>query len=413
MIKKTLGGGINLIYLPGDKFKTVYIRMNIYRPLGKEAAKNALLARVLKSGSKKYNSKQELEKQLENLYGAALIADVSKVGDVQVISFGISIPGDRYTGTNSAGQAAQLLNEIVFNPDVVSGTFKKETVEIEKNNLKNMIESLYNDKKNYAEQKCSEIMFEGQPYAECEYGNIEEIDKIGEKTLKEHYNSIISGPIDIYVSGSCDIDEVAKVFENVKSTGKVPENKAENLKTEIKDVTESQDVNQGKLMMGFKTDIAPESDDYYKLLVMNSVFGSGTHSKLFMNVREKLSLAYYAYARLTRHKSVILVGSGIEFENFDKAKTEILFQLDEIRKGNVSDFELSASQKSLINAYKSMEDEPARIISAKTSNKILGVNISVDEIAEKINAVTKKDVVEMASHIWLDTIYFLKGKENE
>lgn len=413
MNKRTLGGGIKLIYLPGDKFKTVYIRMNIYRPLGEEAAKNALLARVLKSGCAKYNSKQELEKQLDNLYGAALFADVSKVGDVQVISFGITLPGDRYTGTNSAGQAAQLLNEIVFKPDTVGGTFKKETVEIEKNNLKNMIESLYNDKKNYAEQKCNEIMFEGQPYAKCEYGTIEEINQIDEKILKSHYDSIISGPIDIYVSGNCDIDEVAKVFENIKSAGDMPGNKMENSNTELKSITESQDVNQGKLMIGFKTDIAPESNDYYKLLVMNSVFGSGTHSKLFMNVREKLSLAYYAYARLVRHKSVILVGSGIEFENFEKAKTEILFQLDEIRKGNVTEFELAASKKSLINAYKSMEDEPARIISAKTSNSILGLDVSLDEIAGKVNAVTKEDVVEMASHIWPDTIYFLKGKENE
>ncbi len=413
MIKKTLDGGVKLVYLPGDKFKTVYIRMNIYRPLGKEAAKNALLARVLKSGCAKYNSKQVLEKELENLYGAALITDVSKVGDVQVISFGITLPGDRYTGTNSAGQAAQLLKEIVFSPDVTGDAFKKDTVEIEKSNLKNLIESLYNDKKNYAEQKCSEIMFEGQPYAKCEYGSIEEIDETDEKILKEHYDNIISGPIDIFVSGSCDIDEVAKIFNNVKSSGNIPENKTDNAKTEVKNIEELQDVNQGKLMMGFKTDIDPKSDDYYKLLVMNSVFGSGTHSKLFMNVREKLSLAYYAYARLNRHKSVILVGSGIEFENFDKAKKEILFQLDEIRNGNVTDFELAASQKSLINAYKSMEDEPIRSISAKTSNTILGIDVSADEIAGKIGAVTKEDVIDMASHIWLDTIYFLKGKENE
>ena len=414
MIKHTLSGGINVSYLPGDKFKTVYIRMNIYRPLGKEAAKNALLARVLKSGCSKYNSKIELEKELENLYGAALFSGVSKVGDVQILSFSISLAGDRYTGDSSAKKAAELLKEVVFSPDTEGGAFKKKTVEIEKNNLKNMIESLFNDKKDYAEQRCTEIMFEGEPFMVHELGSIKELDEINEKNLKEHYDRILDeGRIDIFVSGSCDIDEVIKVFDDVKSKTALPENSADNKKTDVKTVMEEQEVNQGKLMMGFKTDILPQSDEYYKLLVFNSVFGSGTHSKLFMNVREKLSLAYYAYARLNRHKSVILVGSGIEFENFEKAKEEILFQLSEIKNGNVTDFEISASKKSLINAYKSMEDEPSRIISAKTSNLILGVDLSIEEIEEKINAVSKEDVVKMASHVWLDTIYFLKGKENE
>ena len=165
--------------------------------------------------------------------------------------------------------------------------------------------------------------------------------------------------------------------------------------------------------MGFKTDIAPTGDDYYKLLVFNSVYGGGTHSKLFCNVREKLSLAYYAYSRLNRYKSVITVGSGIEFNNFEKAKDEILLQFNEIKSGNVSDFELSSAKSSIINAYKSMEDEPARIIAAKTGGVILGEEMSTSEVIELVNAVTKEDVVEMSSRVWLDSIYFLKGNEDE
>ncbi len=413
MVKKTLKEGINLIYLPGDKFKTVYIRMNIYRHMGNEAAKNALLARVLKAGCKKYD-KQELEKQLESLYGAALGAGVTKNGDVQVLSFSIALPSDKYTGGDTLRKAAELLSEVVLRPDTDCDAFKKETVDIEKNNLKNLIESIFNDKKDYAEQRCIEIMFENEPFAIHELGNLSELEKIDEKNLKEHYDDIFStSKIDIYVSGNCDIDEISRVFDNVKSSSAIPENKAVNNKRDVKTVVEFQDVNQGKLMMGFKTDIIPESPDYYKLLVFNSVYGSGTHSKLFCNVREKLSLAYYAYARLNRYKSVITVGSGIEFENFDKAKNEILLQLDEIRQGNVTEFEMSSAKKSLINAYKSMEDEPSRIISAKTGGIILGEEKSLDEIVQAIDAVTKEDVVKMASHVWLDSIYFLKGKENE
>lgn len=413
MVKKTLKEGINLVYLPGDKFKTVYIRMNIYRPMGKEAAKNALLARVLKAGCKLYN-KQQLEKQLESLYGAWLGADVTKSGDVQVISFSISLPSDRYTGSDTTLRAAKLLYEVVLNPDAENGAFKKETVNIEKNNLKSLIESVFNDKKEYAQQRCIETMFQNSAFAIHELGTADELSKINENNLKEHYDNILKNSrIDIFVSGNCDIDAVARVFDGVKSSAVIPENTADNPQTELKTVMEPQDVNQGKLMMGFKTDIDTKSRDYYKLLVFNSVYGSGTHSKLFCNVREKLSLAYYAYARLNRYKSVIFVGSGIEFANYEKAKEEIICQLDKIRKGNVTEFELSSAKKSLINAYKSMEDEPARIISAKTGNAILGEEISLPEIVDSIDSVTKEDVIEMASHVWLDTIYFLKGNENE
>lgn len=414
MINKKLSNGVSLVYLPNDKFKTVYIRMNIYRPMGEEAAENALLTRVLKSGSKNYSTKRELEKELESLYGAGLGADVIKLGDVQVLTFSISLPGDRYTGEDSAKKGAELLKEVVFNPDTLNGAFKKEKVDIEKNNLLNLMESIFNDKKDYAEQRCVEEMFEGKPFAIHELGEKEKLEKIDEKSLKTHYDNVInSSRIDTFVSGKCDIDSVQKVFDDIKSKDRLPENSVENEKTEVKTVFESQEVNQGKLMMGFKTDIDTNSSDYYKLLVFTSVYGSGTHSKLFCNVREKLSLAYYAYARLNRYKSVILVGSGIEFTKFDKAKEEILFQLDEIRKGNVTDFELSSAKKSLINAYKSMDDEPSRIISSKTGNQITGDNLSLEEIIKMINNVTKEDVIKMSSHIWLDTVYFLKGKENE
>ena len=376
MIKKKLTNGVNLVYLPNDKFKTVYIRMNIYRPMGEEAAKNALLTRVLKSGSKNYSTKQELEKQLESLYGAGLAADVIKLGDVQVASFSISLPGDRYTGEDSAKKGAELLREVVFNPDTENGAFKSEKVEIEKNNLINLIESIFNDKKDYAEQRCIETMFEGKPFAIHELGKKEDLQKIDGTMLKKHYDTILStSRIDIFVSGKCDIDSVQKVFDDIKSEDSLPANTAENERKDIKTVFESQEVNQGKLMMGFKTDVDTKSSDYYKLLVFNSVYGSGTHSKLFCNVREKLSLAYYAYARLNRYKSVILVGSGIEPKNFDKAKDEILFQLDEIKKGNVTEFELSSAKKSLINAYKSMDDEPSRIISSKQGIRLPVMNL--------------------------------------
>lgn len=414
MIKKTLAGGMNLIYLPSDKFKTNYLRINIYRPMGEESTKNSLLVRVLKSGCKKYNNKLALSRKLDSLYGAALLADSNKLGDVQVLSFGISLPADRYTKEDTTFIAAKLLREIVFCPDVCDGSFKENVVEIEKNNLKQLIESVYNDKKAYAEERCIETMFPGSPFAISEMGRISDLEDIDGKTLKNHYDEVISSSkIDIFISGNCNPDKIAEVFDSIKSADDMPENNMENDKTDLKTIMESQEVTQGKLMMGFKTDIEPTSDDYYKLLVFTSVYGSGTHSKLFCNVREKLSLAYYAYARLNRYKSIITVGAGIEFSNYEKTKAEVLLQFNEIKKGNVTDFELSSAKNSLAGIYKSMEDEPIRMVYSHIGSALLGKDISVDEIIERISAVTKEDVINMSDHVWLDSIYFLKGKENE
>ncbi len=413
MITHNLKGGIVLTHIPQEKFKTVLLSLSIYRPMGKEAAKNALLARVLKHTCKKYNDKIKLESEFEMLYGAVLGAEVRKCGDVQIISFHLSLPSDKYTGENSLKKAAELLYEIVFNPDASEKSFRDEIVEIDKNNLKNTIEALFNDKREYATVRCSEIMYDGTPYAAFELGSTSELEKITAENLKEHYDNIIENScISLFLSGNCRADAVKTIFENVKSVGEIPENNWKNRKDKLKTVFEEQEINQGKLVMGFKADIDPSSDDYFKMLLLNSVFGGGTHSKLFANVREKLSLAYYAYSKYNMYKSFLSVGAGIEFSNFEKTKEEILIQFDEVKKGNITDFEIVSAKQTLINLYKSMEDEPHKIISHYTGQNVLEKKRTISEIILKIEAVTKEEIVAISEKVWLDTIYFLKGKGN-
>ena len=166
-----------------------------------------------------------------------------------------------------------------------------------------------------------------------------------------------------------------------------------------------------KNAMSFLTNTSPDSDDRYALSVLNSVFGAGAHSKLFNNVREKLSLAYYASSQLEKFKGMMIVNAGIEFENFQKAKDEILVQLEEIKKGNISDFEFDASIKTIVNAYNSYYDDQRALVSLHLSNSVVGTNTEISEYIENISKVTKEDVVRVARKLQLDTVYFLKGKE--
>jgi predicted Zn-dependent peptidase len=173
------------------------------------------------------------------------------------------------------------------------------------------------------------------------------------------------------------------------------------------------EVTQGKLAIGFRTGITPTDKDYPALVVFNSVFGAGAHSKLFNNVREKLSLAYYASSQLERYKGLLLVNAGVEFKNFKLAYDESLVQLEEIRKGNISDLEFDSSIKAITNSYTSTYDDQRSMAIFSLGEIIAGTNETIEDKLAAIKKVTKEQVAEVAKKLTLDTVYFLEGKEDE
>ncbi len=403
-----LKGGATLNMLKTDKFKTLTLGVNIYRPIEGEASLNALLAAVLKNASEKYPEKITLEKHLEWMFGASFGAGIRKKSETQVIGFEISAPTDKYTGENMTKLLAEFLYEIIFNPKTDGTAFDETVVAVEKENLKNRIAALKNDKKEYASQRMTEEMCKGEPYAVYEYGSEEELSKITAETLKAHYDGIIkNSKIDIFAIGQCDRDEIIRIFGEIQAKGEMRPAEKSPEPGEVRYVFENMDVTQGKLVIGMKT----SCESYYDLMLMNSIFGSGTHSKLFNNVREKLSLAYYAYSRLVRGKGLINVSTGIEFDKYEETKNEIFNQLEEMKKGNIADFETDAAKKSLINAYSSLADTPSTLIDFYVGQQVAGVREDIEEIIENIRKVTREGIIAAAKTVNPDTVYFLKGME--
>ncbi len=414
MEKITLQGGAELHTLKTDKFKTLTLSLNIYRPIEGEASANALLTAVLKNASAKYPEKIQLEKQLEWLFGAKFAAGVKKKGETQVLVFEISAPTGKYTGENMTKLLSEFLFEIVYNPRICGNSFDTGIVAREKENLKNRIMALKNDKKEYATQRMIEEMCSGEPYAVYEYGSIEETEKITAETLLAHYRKIIAeSKVDIFAIGECDTQEITKVFGQVVANEQLQPTAQSPKSGEIKYVEEKMDVTQGKLVIGMKAGGDICGSKYYDLLVCNSIFGSGTHSKLFNNVREKLSLAYYAYSRLVRVKSLIIVSTGIEFDKYEAARKEIMLQLEEVKNGNITDFEMSAAKSSMINAYNSLADTPSTLIDFYINQIVAGEYESIEDITENIRKVTKEGVINAAAEITADTVYFLKGADGD
>lgn len=417
-----INNNIRLHYIELTKLKTTTLGVYIHRDLNeKEASMNALLPYVLKRGSKLCPDMTAISKYLENLYGATLGAAVTKRGNIQTIYFDAETVSDRYTPDNEPllAQLTQLLLSILFNPVTVDGAFDTDTVEQEKNNAINRINALVNDKRSYASIRCQEEMCKGDAFAVSRLGTVEGIKAITPQSLYEYYNDMItSSTIDFYVCGDADINAIEAELRAFTSS--LSFKTAQPIKTEIltktapvNEVRDNMDVTQGKLAIGFRTNIAPNSDDSAALAVFNSVFGAGAHSKLFNNVREKLSLAYYASSQLEKFKGLLIVNAGVEFKNFKKAYDESLVQLEEIKNGNISDLEFDSSINAIVNSYNSLYDDQRSMQQFSLNEMLVGTNETIEEKIAKIKAVTKEQVSQIANKLELDTVYFLDGKEDE
>ena len=423
-----------------NKFKTNEIAVFVTIKQTKEnATKNALIPAVLRRGSANFQNQLEISKKLENMYGASFNCGVDKSGDYIILKFFIETINNEYSDSkeNLAQEAFNLLTDIVFNPLVENDGFNINYVKQEKDNLAKIINSKKDDKANYAYQRCVEEMFKNNPYGIYKYGSLQDLENINEKNLYEYYLNIIqNSPIFIYINGknanSINVDEnINNNFkiavnnnsneynENDDLQGKNENNEIEdNKNTEIKDnknaeivalqpiniVKEKLDVTQGKLIIGLN---AP-SENKYAVTMYNTILGGGANSKLFQNVREKESLAYYASSRYIRRKNAIIIRTGIELANYDKAVKVIKEQLEEMKKGNISDYELSSAKTLILASLKLIPESQEDIMAFDFDQDVFNENLTFEQYYKKIENITLNEIIDVANQVKINTIYYLE-----
>lgn len=412
--------GIEVYHLKTGKFKTNTINFFFHDILTKEnVTKNALVPAVLRRGCTRFPTFQDIALYLEELYGATFDCGVNKKGERQIIQFYAEFVSDKYTGENINifDKAFDLLYEIITEPVMENGGFKKEYLTQEKENLKNMIEGRVNDKVQYAAEKCFEVMCSEEPFGIFEYGFVEDLNAIDEKALYRHYQYFLESlPMDVYITGPVEESSIKRMLDKLAGMKRTAVKKMEKEiihkeVSEVRNVVERMSVNQGKLSLGFRTHVSPEDKEYYQLMVYNGVLGGGTTSKLFQNVREKASLAYYAFSRLEKFKGLMLISSGIEIQNKDQACEIILQQLEDIKSGNISDYEFDSTIKSIETGIKSLQDSQLQMVDFYLSQSITNTKDDFNSIIEKVLKVTKQDVMDISRKIQLDTVYFLTSNQ--
>ena len=414
-------GGVDLHIIDAPKFKTNLLSVFFNIPFKRETVtRAALLPAVLKRGCEKYPTLKDMSRRLDDLYSASVSSGIRAKGDGEILYFTAEYVSDRYIGENLTERIADFLHSLIFSPLVENGGFLASYVDGEKVNLKNAISGLINDKKEYAEVKCREAMFGKDGYGMFEAGYEEDLDGITPQNLFEFYNTVInSAKADIFISGTVDDDCVKTVREALcsalapRDAQYIQSEIAAPCGREIQNITEPADAVQSKLCMGLRCGVEPDSDEYYALVLASCIFGGSPFSKLFNNVREKLSLAYYALAKTSRFKSVMMISSGIQTENYQAAYDEINVQFGKMKNGEISDDEISASKKYLGTTLRALKDSLRSMEDYWLSQSIMGCEQSIDELVEMISKVDKQRITAVMNKVELDTVYFLKGTAEE
>lgn len=417
----------NIHLIPTDKFKTIQFVVKFKAPLTKETiTKRALLPYVLRQGTEKYPTRETLDKKLDELYGSGLGIDGSKKGEQHILSFRFEVPNEKFipNAKQLNEQAISLLTEVINKPLVKDNKFDETVVAREKETLRQRISSIIDDKLDFAQMRLVDEMCKDEKYALHILGYVEDLDDITPKSLYEYYQSVLTeNNMDIYVVGDFELADMQTKLEvafdnrtrNVQEeTTYTPLNQLSMRK--VKHVVEEQELQQAKLHIGYRTNATFKDSQYAALLVFNGIFGGFPNSKLFMNVREKHSLAYYAASRIESYKGLMFVFSGIAPEDYDKALEIIELQFADMQKGDFTEEILEETKGLLINDYLETLDHPQGIIELFYQGVIANNNVTPEDLIAHIKAVTHEDVVSVGKTIVKDTIYLLtnqRGDQNE
>ena len=422
LITDTIAEGICFSRVSDEKFKSSRISVNLIVPLEKESASvNAILPLRWQKGCSTYPDFTMLNRHLDDMYGAALYGDVMKFGGYQILSLSVSGLADRYTMEKRrlVSEYADLLCDLILEPKITDGAFDENDIKTEKLNLLDSIDSEINDKRTYAVGRCLSAMYEGTNNAVRKLGERSDAEKITPVSAAEAYRKVIdSAFIEVMFVGCDGADDAFEVFSRRFGSLKrspiqydpmppaVPERP-------VRHISESMDVTQGKLVIAFRPKAGLSVREALTCRVMSAMFGGTAFSLLFKEVREKLSLCYYCSSRCNRGTGTLVVDSGVEFENTEAAEAEILRQFERIKSGDFDDEDLEHTVLAMINSLRGVGDSLSSTESWYTSQRLTGEKLSPEDEIEMISAVTREDIIEAAKGFKPDTVFLLKGEDDD
>ncbi len=418
MLRREILPGVFLTAEQTDKYKTALLSLNLLRPLESGTASlGALLPSVLLRGTEKYPDMERISALLDGLYGAGFSGVVRKKGETQAIGFFADFIDDALApgGEPILAEMTRFLGEVLLHPYLEDGAFSEDYVESEKLNLINSIASQINDKRAYATRRLVAEMCRGEGYGVDRLGSIESAEAITPASLTAYYHrALASSRYELFYCGRADFDTVAGLLRDALSglPARAPE-AVSCLPGRAPDaprrVTEQMDLTQAKLAIGLRTSITAESELYPAMVLLNTIYGGGVSSKLFNNVREKLSLCYYAGSAIEKYKGIMVVSSGVETADLPRAEREILRQLEDCKNAMISEEELESARRCVLSSLRAGLDSPSMLEDFALGQAIAGLTETMDDLAARVRTLTRHDAAAAARTLTLDTVFTLEG----
>lgn len=414
--RKKIADGVHISRYKDERFKINRVELVFVDTIAKESASlNALIPAVLSRSNDNFRTFSELDKKLSGLYSANLGDYVQKNGDTEFFGISTAFLDDEYAldGESVLTEIMELLRDCIFNPYLENGIFPEKSIELQKQNLIDDNDNEFNDKALYTNRKGMAETYKGEPAELSVYGENSDIEKITPAAAYEHYLKLLSTKnIEIICVGKADFSVVENIFSEAfskiqRSPEAYPKSSPSHLKAEPANASEAHDVAQSKLLLSFKTNL----DSPSALFLTSHLYGGDVSSKLFTVVREKLSLCYYCYSSYDRQKRTLTVNCGVDTENIQKAKAAVLEQLDEVKKGNFTDDDLSAAKLSTQNLLSSVVDSQSRIAGWIFSCILYNDYYTPAEEIKRRNMITREEIIRAANSLKLDTVFILTSRE--
>lgn len=413
-------GPYNIHVINTDKFKTINIRTIFKRKVVKEEiTKRNMLSDILTRTTKKYPTERDMAIESEELYDLWYRSNITLSGLYSLLMFDIAFLNTKYTDENIIDKSVEFLSEILFNPNVENNAFTKETFEMSKTFIGDVIDSIEENTNRYSRIRMLEEMDKEAVFSYRSDGYKEDLDKITSQELYEYYLSVLkSDNVDVFVVGNVDENNIKNIItkhfkvNTIKKAMGTHYIKHNNYRKRAKNTIERKDINQSKLVMGYKLMDLDEFETNYVSTIYSIILGGGVDSNLFKTVREKNSLCYSISSNIYKVSNLMFITSGIDSEQFKKAVTLIKKEVKNMGSGKFTEEDIEKAKCIYKNSCEELVDSPIDIINAYSANVYLNIDL-LDERIKKIDAVTKEMVMEFSKKVKLDTIYLLEGGSND
>lgn len=419
-IELRVSDGIQLSCIQTEKFKSNILTLTVCLPASKEqAALRAVLPGVLRRGTQRYPDMASIHRRLDELYASCIELTNSRIGRMPIFTATAEFLSDSYVteGGSVFDGVLDMLAEMLLHPRMENGCFPASDVQQEIGFSQDAVRSEINNTRAYAAIRCLELMNRNDADFPTLNDLAQQLPTLSAQQITDYYRQyVLTAPLHAFYVGNLPPETVANRLQAAFAEWHVQRSDSLLLPTvavgaDFLSQTEQMPVAQGKLTMGFRTDCCDNGSDHrvYTALVFNELFGGAASSKLFLNVREKMSLCYYCSSSYHRYTGIVTVSAGIDSKNRAVTEAAVLEQLASIERGEITQSELDAAKRSLQNAYRQIDDNPFELQAFYGTRGLLGLRASVEESRRQLDAVGVEEIAALARQCRPETVFFVEG----